>query len=94
MTNTNTEKVAEELLLFIPLFVGIGGLSDISLSPRLFAHYVWPMDAQTPKALKSAVIAALVATGLALSALVFVGWMRFGADIVLTYAENGLSSCL
>ena len=52
------------------------------------------MDAQTPKALKSAVIAALVAGGFALSALVFVGWMRFGADIVLTYAENGLSSCL
>lgn len=52
------------------------------------------MNTEAAKSLNHAVIAALVAGGLGLSALVFFGWMRFGADIVLTYAENGLSSCL
>lgn len=64
------------------------------LSPPGFAHYVRGMDTEAAKSLNHAVIAALVAGGLGLSALVFFGWMRFGADIVLTYAENGLSSCL
>ncbi|WP_170253538.1 MULTISPECIES: hypothetical protein [Alphaproteobacteria] len=39
-------------------------------------------------------IAALVLAGGLFSVLVFAGWVRFGADIVLTLAENGLSSCL
>ncbi|WP_169734060.1 hypothetical protein [Ciceribacter selenitireducens] len=46
-----------------------------------------------PRPLNHALIAALVAGGVAFTVVVFAGWMRFGADIVLTYAENGLSSC-
>ncbi|MGF0538558.1 hypothetical protein ACQQ2Q_11225 [Agrobacterium sp. ES01] len=29
----------------------------------------------------------------ALAAVVFAGWLKYGAAIVLTYAENGLSLC-
>jgi len=52
------------------------------------------MDDIAPKPLNALLIAALLAGAGLLSAAVFAGWMRFGADIVLTYAENGLSSCL
>lgn len=51
------------------------------------------MDRTAPRPLNHALIAALVFGAAALTAVVFAGWMRFGADIVLTYAENGLSSC-
>ncbi|MCA1968171.1 MAG: hypothetical protein LDL42_03490 [Rhizobium sp.] len=37
---------------------------------------------------------AVILAGAIVCALAFAGWMRFGADIVLTYADNGLSSCL
>jgi hypothetical protein len=51
------------------------------------------MDRLAPRPLNHALIAALVFGAAALTAVVFAGWMRFGADIVLTYAESGLSSC-
>lgn len=42
-------------------------------------------------------LALQVALGLAFAVaatLAFAGWMRFGAEIVLTFTENGLSLCL
>lgn len=64
------------------------------LSPGGAAYYVTGMDPLAPRPLNHALIAALIAGGVAFTVVVFAGWMRFGADIVLTYAENGLSSCL
>lgn len=63
------------------------------LSHGRAAYYVREMDRLAPRPLNHALIAALIAGAAALTAVVFAGWMRFGADIVLTYAENGLSSC-
>lgn len=51
------------------------------------------MDRLAAGQLNHALIAALVAGGAALAVVIFAGWMRFGADIVLTYAETGLSTC-
>ncbi|MBO3760827.1 hypothetical protein J5J10_05410 [Ciceribacter sp. L1K23] len=47
--------------------------------------------AETPRTMT--VVALLLALG-AVSGLVFAGWMRFGADILLAFSQNGLSWCL
>lgn len=63
------------------------------LSPGGRAYYVRGMDRLAPRPFNHVLIAALIAGAAVLTAVVFAGWIRFGADIVLTYAENGLSSC-
>lgn len=78
-------------MIFIK-FLAVG--KNFPLSQAQGPHYVWRMDQIAPKPLNALLIAALLAGAGLLSAAVFAGWMRFGADIVLTYAENGLSSCL
>lgn len=51
----------------------------------------------TIAAMPSSRFALKIALGLAFAlatTAIFAGWMRFGAEIVLTFTENGLSLCL
>jgi hypothetical protein len=52
------------------------------------------MEQISGKSTNHLLVAGFVAAGVLLSGLVFAGWLRFASDIVLTFAENGLSSCL
>ena len=52
------------------------------------------MDHVAPKNTNHLLTSAVILAAGIVCVLAFAGWMRFGADIVLTYAENGLSSCL